>query len=142
MGKTLLYRLFKLGRLPQKARAYLEAENIKILDEGIGVSITYKKYRAPGKRFNWKRRWFSGSIALTSNRIVGFTYSNPVVNIAFNDPQIDKIHFGLEDSETLLVSFEASHFHQDQAGKLEFRFSTPHAPTIMSSLKQRGLAIP
>ncbi len=35
MTKTILYRLFKAGGIPDKLRPVLESENIVVCDEGI-----------------------------------------------------------------------------------------------------------
>jgi hypothetical protein len=36
MNKTLLYRLFGLGRIPRHLRPLVESEGIVVADEGIG----------------------------------------------------------------------------------------------------------
>jgi hypothetical protein len=56
MAMTLLYRLFRIGGLPKNVRTALESEGMRIIEEGIRVSVTYRDFKAPGKRFTWKRR--------------------------------------------------------------------------------------
>ena len=76
MAKTLLYRLFGVGKIPAQLSAELKLENVILLDEGISGSVTYLDFRAPGKRFGWSRQWFSAGIALTQVRLVALQYSN------------------------------------------------------------------
>src|SRR2546430_14379501 len=80
MAKTLLYRLFGVGSVPRQLSATLQSEGIVLLDEGIAGSVTYLDFRAPGKRSNWRRQWFTGTIALTQVRLVALQYSNTAIN--------------------------------------------------------------
>jgi hypothetical protein len=54
MKKTLLHRIFGWGRIPKRYAPTLHNEGIILLDEGIGGSITFKKFRAPGRYHSWK----------------------------------------------------------------------------------------
>ena len=51
MSKTLLFRLFGAGKIPEKIRPHLEAEGIVVADEGIGGWYRTRDLKAPGKRF-------------------------------------------------------------------------------------------
>lgn len=53
MSKTLLYRLFGLGGIPQDAVDQIEKEGVVLQDEGIRGSVTFKRFRAPGKYYGW-----------------------------------------------------------------------------------------
>ncbi len=72
MAKTLSYRLFGVGKVPRQLSATLQSEGILLLDEGIAGSVTYLDFRAPGRRSNWRRQWFTGAIALTRVRLIAF----------------------------------------------------------------------
>jgi hypothetical protein len=65
MAKSLLLRLFGVGRIPAALMFQLQSEGIVLLDEGVKASVTYRNFSAPGKRFGWRRQWFAGSIAMT-----------------------------------------------------------------------------
>jgi hypothetical protein len=48
MAKTLLYRLFGVGKISWQLSSTLKVEGIVLLDEGISGSVTYLNFRAPG----------------------------------------------------------------------------------------------
>ena len=137
MAKTFLYRLFGVGKMPGQLRATLESEGILLLDEGIKGSVTYLDFRAPGKRFGWRRQWFSASIAITKVRLVALQYSSPAINVPFSDERIRRLRFSLEGDDTLLVAFDPSLFHNDWSGTMEYRFPTPHARALLETLRER-----
>ena len=49
MRKSLLYTLFRLGRVPREALSVLESEGIVVLEEGLRGSVTLRNFRAPGR---------------------------------------------------------------------------------------------
>jgi len=134
MSKTLLYRLFGAGKMPAQWRLTIESEGVVLFDEGIGGSITYRDFRAPGKRFAWRKVAFSGSIALTKTRLLALHYANPAINIPLDDPRIKKMQFSVEGEDKLLVAFNANLFHNDWSGTIEYRFRTEQAPAFLNVL--------
>ena len=137
MAKTLFYRLFGLGKMPEQFKAALNSEGILLFDEGIKASVTYLDFRAPGKRFGWRRQWFSGCIALTQVRLVALQYSNPAINVPFTDDRIRRLRLSIEGDETLLIAFDPSLFHDDWSGTLEYRFRTSQAKAFLEILCER-----
>lgn len=136
MPKTLLYKLFGIGRVPKRVRAGLEAEQILILEEGIGGSVTYRKYRARGKRFGLRRVWFTGSLAATRTRIVAFAYSRNILNVPFDHPRHGNLDIQVEPGNVLLVAFDAQDFHPEQSGRIEFRFRAERAREFVDYLSR------
>jgi hypothetical protein len=137
MAKSLLYRLFGLGKLPKQLRATFESEGILLLDEGVPSSVTYLDFHAPGKRFAWKRQWFNASIVITQTRIVALQYSNFAINVPFGDERIQKMRFSVEGESALLVAFDAGLFHPNWSGTIEYRFKTPQGPVFLEKLRER-----
>jgi hypothetical protein len=138
MAKSILYRLFGVGKVPGKLRATLESEGLIMFEEGLRGSITYRRYRAPGKWFWWRKNGFSGSLAITGKRVVGFAFSQPVINAVFDDPRYEKLHFTVEDDNCLCASFEASDFHDDRSGSVALRFRTQQARLFEERLRFGG----
>jgi hypothetical protein len=137
MAKSLLYRLFGLGKIPKQLRATFESEGLLLHDEGLSGSLTYLDFRAPGKRFTWRRQWFTASVVLTQIRIVALQYSNFAINVPFVDERVRKMRFSVEAESTLLVAFDAGLFHSDWSGTIEYRFQTPQAPVFLERLRER-----
>lgn len=127
MSKSLLYRLFGIGKIPAQYQAALASEGVVLSDEGVKGSVTYRNFRSPTRYSNRKRQWYPVSIALTNSRLLAFAYSNPIIDVFLNDPRFRQLQFSLEDTGTLLVVLDASLFHDDWSGKLEYRFQTSQA---------------
>ena len=136
MAKSLLYRLFGVGKIPAQLRAALQSEIIVLLDEGISGSVTYLDFRAPGKRFNWRRQWFTGAIALTETRLVALQYSSLIVNVPVTDERMQRMRFSAEDDTTLLAAFDPGLFHNDWSGTIEYRFHTSQARAFPQKLSK------
>ena len=138
MAKTLLYRLFGVGRMPQHWRAVINSEGVVLMDEGIGGSITYRDFSAPGRRSSWRKVAFSGSITLTKTRLLALQYANPAINVPLDDPRLKQMQFSVEGEDKLLVAFNANLFHSDWSGTIEYRFRTAQAPEFLKSLGNRS----
>lgn len=134
MAKTLLYRLFGVGKVPAQLGAELRSEVIVLLEEGISGSVTYLDFRAPGRRSSWRRQWFTGAIALTQTRLVALQYSNFAINVPVTDERIRQMRFSKEADDTLLVAFDPALFHNDWSGTIEYRFRTSQAQAFLEKL--------
>lgn len=137
MGKTLAYRLFRVGRIPEQFKAQMEAEGIVIQDEGFSGSTTYKNFHRPGVYSGWHRVWHTAALTITRTRLVGMAFSNPIINVPFTDERIRRLKVSLENPGTLLIAFDASLFHDDWSGSIEYRFHTSQAQAFLDALKAR-----
>ena len=135
--KSILYKLFGIGKIKETFLSELKSENLIASDEGLKSSITYKNFRAPGRYSNWKRRWIVGAIMLTEKRLILQQYSQPVINILLTDERIQKIKVSLEDQNTLLFEFEPNLFLENSSGNIEWRMKTPQAQKIFNWLKPK-----
>ena len=113
----------------------LEQEGIVLLEEGIGGSVTFRKFRAPGRRYSYRRNWFSGSLVITETRFAGFGFGKPLINVPLEGAHLGKLECSLEkDGSVLLVSFESGDFQDDWSGKIECRFRTPKAKLFLERI--------
>ena len=125
--KTILYRLFKVGGIPQQLRPRLESEGMLVFDEGIGGWIVMKDFRAPGKRSKYRMTGFSGFVAVTRRRVIAHAYGRRMLNVPFDDSRIYALTVKLVNSNRIEWSFESSVFHSDWSGRITLRFNTPKA---------------
>lgn len=135
MKKTFLYTLFRIGKMPAEEAAASRREGVVFFDEGFKGTATYIDYRAPGRYSNWKRQWFTASIALTNTRLVAFQYAGKIIDVAFSDARFRELAFSVEENGALLVAFDAALFRADSSGSLEYRFFTPHARAVFEKLE-------
>lgn len=148
MAKTFLYRMFGLGKIPETLLTELKTEGVLLVDEGVKGTITYRDYRAPGRYSNWKRQWFTASIALTKIRLIGLRYSATIFNVPFTDARIRKLRVLHEADEILLIAFDATLFfdaspdmvewrlRDASRGTVECRFHTPQAQIFVDKLRE------
>ena len=132
--KTILYKLFGIGKIHEPLLSELKSEVIIASDEGIKSTITYKNFRAPGRYSNWKRRWFVGAVVLTEKRLILQQFSKPVIDIKLTDERFEKIKISLENEDTLLFEFEPQIFLENSSGEIEWRCRTPHAKVIADTI--------
>lgn len=133
--KTILYKIFGVGKIRETLFSELKSENIIASDEGVRSTITYKNFRAPGRYSNWKRRWLTGAFALTEKRLILQKYSIPVINISLTDERFQEIAVSHEAEDTLLFEFEPSLFLENSTGKIEWRFRTPQAQAAAEAVQ-------
>ena len=134
MDKALLYRLFGVGKIPKPMVPVLDREGIILQEEGISGSATFKNFRAPGRRYSFRRNWFIGSIVITRQRVVAFSFSRPIINLPRTPEQLQKLHCSVKDASLLCIAFDAAAFHEDWSGSVEYRFKTSQASLFLERL--------
>lgn len=137
MSKTIFYQLFKIGKIPDHVIPIIEQEGVLFQEEGLGGSISFVNFRAPGKYYGFKRSWFSGSIILTKKHFLAFKYSQQVIGVPWNDPRVKKLNCFVKDNNVLCVEFDASTFNQSWSGNIQLRFSTSKSHYILTIIKQK-----
>ncbi len=136
MSKTFVYRLFGIGKVPRHAREQIHEEGVVLQEEGLSGTVTFKKFRAPGRRYSWRRNWFSGSIVLTREHFLAFAFSRQVIGVAWQHPKIDELHCSVERNNRLCVAFDVAAFHEGWSGNIVIRFSTPLADTVLQTIRK------
>ena len=137
MKKTLLYKLFGIGKMPGREASEIEQEGVILFDEGFKGTKTYINFRAPWRYSNWKRQWSTASIALTNARLLAFQYALKEIDVPLSDARFGELKFSVEEDGALLVAFDASLFHDDTTGNLEYRFYTPLAQNFIEKINEQ-----
>ncbi|GBC63694.1 hypothetical protein DENIS_4692 [Desulfonema ishimotonii] len=128
--KTLAYQLFRVGKLPRTVRTAIEPERIRILEEGIRVIITCRNFRNSTQFFSWKKRSFSGAIAVTSERLVAYAFSQRILNLPFRHLCFRKMEAGKKENNCFYIRINAAHINEKMSGILEYCFITPDAGNL------------
>jgi len=135
MAKTLLYRLFGAGRVPNEIIARIDEEKLVFVEEGIPVIFAFDNYRAPGKRFKNKITGISGYICLTKKGLYGPTYGRISLGIQWIDPRISSFRFEVV-KEKLVVRFETSLMDDKAEGLVEYRFKCSNPKLVLQQIEQ------
>ena|SRR5215831_3754921 len=139
MGKPLLYRLFGIGGIPEPLRSQLQTEGVTLLDESVKGSVTYRDFKAPGKREVWRRQWYVASLALTKVRLLALRGNNKIIDVPLADERLCAMRFSLEKSGAVFcVAFDAGLFHDDWSGTIEYRFRSQEAQHFLELLPRRA----
>ncbi len=134
MSKTILHRLFGLGKIPKRYASTLESEGIILIDIGIGGSITLRNFRAPGQWSSWGRNWFTGCVVITERTFAAFALIRPVIYVPIDDEHLKKLDCSVKKGPVLCVDFDAGAFNEKWSGSIECQFKTPKAPLFLERL--------
>ena len=89
-------RLFYSGKLPQPLRAELDAEGVVLLEEDLRGTVTYRNYRAPGKRYGIRKTRIAGAIAVTRQRVVAWGMGGRQIDVPLGYPGVEIARDGEE----------------------------------------------
>lgn len=135
MGNNIFYRLFGLGKFPKAMVPILEREGIVLEDQGVSGSVTFRKFRAPGRIYSYRRSGLVGSLVITNLRFAAFGFSKPLVNLPLKKGKLGLLELSVPKRNKFLVKFNAGDFHEGWKGTIECRFSTKLADLFLERLK-------
>ena len=133
LGRLLLGR----GRLPEDLRAQLTAEGLDQEEEGIRGTITYRHYRAPRRRSNWRRRWIRAALAITDRRLMVAIRGRPFVDVPWDDPRLEQMEMSVGDDDRLLIAFDPGLFDERRSGRVELRLRPAHPRLALEQIRAR-----
>jgi hypothetical protein len=93
----------------------------------VSGSLRWKKFRAPGRRYSYRRSGVVASVVITNICFAVFNLGTPFVNLPVERAQLDKINPTINEKGRLTVSFDAADFYPNAAGDLCRRFATEKA---------------
>jgi hypothetical protein len=122
------------GRFPDGLATSLRGEGVEVLDEGLSGSVTFRDYRAPGRRYSLRKMAVNGAIALTTRRVVVWYGRHKEVDIPVDHALLGALSAALDEPDRLRLSYSAQAFHRDRSGTVELRFTTPEAARLVERL--------
>lgn len=137
MSKSIFYKLFGQDKVPPEAMSVIEHEGLIFMEEGLCGSITFKRFRAPGRYYSWKRNGFCGSIVLTEKHLLAFAYSKPTIGVAWEADEARKLKCFVQNGKKLCIEYEAGFFDPDSSGEVTVRYRTELVPRILTKLKKQ-----
>lgn len=136
--RSLFYRLFGWGSIPKKLCPILEEEGILHAEEGIPGSLHMRDVRGPGRWHKHHTAGFSGSLVVTKERVLAYTFGRRQIQLPVKDARIGLLHVAVPESERLTLSFESSEFREGWRGVIELRFHTVEASRFEALLREAG----
>ena len=127
---------FGTGRLPKMVRDQLAGEDVLLLAEGLTGTITFRKYRAPGKRSRLKKVGVAGAVCVTDRRLLVWGARGKLVDVPFDDERFGSIAVEAEEPDKVLFAWEASLFHDNRSGRVEVRLHPVQADHLVELLRR------
>lgn len=128
------------GKLKPELRAALEAEGLVLVEEGLFGWITYRHFKAPGRRFNGKVAGERLALAISEQRFVVYCRSGTVdlIDSPFTEPNLRALEVSLEGSNKVALRIDYDVIDAPKvSGQLTIRAKTTSAPTIVEQLLKR-----
>ena len=135
---TWLHRITGLGGLPRSVRRLARSEGVREIAEGVRGSMTTRNFRAPGRANNFRREGFLGSVVITGQRLMAYSWRRRQINIGLDDPALAALEVSVPRPGILLLAFDAGAFQPDWSGRVEFRFHTERAALFREHLVAAG----
>jgi hypothetical protein len=135
MAKTLRYRLFKVGAMPESARAKIANEQVLFSDEGVRV-IVRRRGTAPGFRGSGVGR-FSGAFAITDHRIIANISKSVMVDASYDAKDSPGAEAALTE-DGLQVKVDAS-VNPNCTGEIEMQFKAEFTKAQLDQFPKRQL---
>jgi hypothetical protein len=140
---NFIRRLFmRTGQFPEEMRTQLAAEGVVVMETGLKGSITWRHYRAPGRRSSYRRVGTYISIALTTERLVVWGAGHPQIDVPLRHPAIREIEASVDEKGRLLLAFDAHAFHENTSGRIEVRLNSEQAGRLAELVNQAASALP
>ena len=135
MRNPITTLLFGRGNFPDDVHAALRAEGVRWLEEGCRASITYRHYRAPGERSNWRREWVRAALAVTGERVAVYVRGRRFVNVNFSDPRFANLEIDANDG-AITIGCDANDFNDRASGRIEVRVRSTDAERVLALLRR------
>ena len=136
MRKSLLYLLFRAGRVPKTIMPALYHEGIVLLEEGLRGSLTARGLRMPGRVSSYRKTGFAGSLVLTRERFAAFAFSRPMVNVPLDEDKLALLDLSVPREGLLSIKFDMAQFQPESTGLIECRYRTSNAEMFLEKLQE------
>ena len=130
----------KGATLRPQLRAALEDEGLILIEEGLSGSVRYKRFRAPGKRFDGKIVPQTMCLAISERRLAVYGHSGRVklVDTPFDDPRVGMLEVSLKDEGRLAILVDYDNGDVPKvSGQVTIVAKSPNAAAIVEELRAR-----
>jgi len=142
MGKkTLRYRWFGIGKMPEALRARLDPEGLLFFTEGISVKVRARA-RTPGARSH-SVSLKCGAFAVTRSRLVATVSRRKVVDLPLAAPGGSDGAASLRlEADGLHLSVDVGRAHPEGEGTIDLHFREELSAELLASFPTTMLAGP
>ena len=125
------------GRFSPAQRAELDAEGAEILADELRGTVTWRRYRAPGRYSSYRKKGVYVAIALTGRRLLVQRTGGKDIDVPFDHPGFRAIEASLDEPDRLCLAFDPGAFDPEASGRIEVRLTTPEAGRLLERIQMR-----
>lgn len=128
------------GTLKPKLLAALQSEGLVLMEEGLGGSVRYERFRAPGRRHHGKVTGERIGLAISDERFVVYCRSGraKLIDTPFSDPRLGMLDISLQDNDTVAIRIDYDRADVPKvSGEITILARTPNAGSIVDQLRAR-----
>jgi hypothetical protein len=140
---VFLRKLLRIGKLPSELRTQVEAEGLRYFAEYVPVTRRFSG-SIPGKRATGSVASYTGSLALTNQRVLGTLSTVPklagrTIDQAWSAEQTGAVSAEISESG-LLLDVDITAVDARCQGSLSLQYKTPIPADVLAALPRRTLA--
>jgi hypothetical protein len=128
--------LFGSGRLPKMVRDQVQGEDLLLLAEGLTGTLTFRNYKAPGRRSKLRKVGIAGAVCVTDRRLLVWGARGKLVDVPREDERFGQIEVAAEEPEKVLIAWEAGLFHDNRSGRVEVRLHPVQAEHVVELVRR------
>ena len=136
MDTTLGFQLFGSGKLPDKARATLPADEVLALSEGIRVDERFSG-NVPGLHSGGRTFRFSGALVIDRKRVFGTLGSWTALDVTWDGDGPAQVAI---DEQGLKLHVDVARVDPAWNGELSLMFHRPFAPEELARFPKRAFS--
>lgn len=127
--------LFGSGRLPRMVRDQIAGEDVLLLSEGLTGTLTFRNYKAPGRRSKLRKVGIAGAVCVSAGRLLVWGARGKLVDVPRDDKRFGQIEVAAEEPEKVLFAWEAGLFHDNRSGRVEVRLHPVEAERVVELVR-------
>lgn len=124
------------GRLPRMVRDQVDVEDVLLLAESLTGTLTFRNYKAPGRRSKLRKVGIAGAVCITDKRLLVWGARGKLVDVPREDQRFAQIEVEAEEPEKALFAWEAGLFHDNRSGRVEVRLHPVQAAYVCELVGQ------
>jgi hypothetical protein len=128
------------GTLKPELKAELDSEGLVLIEEGLGGSVRYKRFKAPGRRFRGKITGERIGLGISEKRIVAFCRSGRVklMNSEWTSAHLSMLDVSLEGDDRAVFRIDYDSGDDPKfSGEIAIHVKTPNAARIVNEVRAR-----
>ena len=106
-------------------------------EEGLGGSLTFRHFKAPGRRSNWRKQAIVAALVVTERRLAVYTPRAAARRRGVRQPRFGALDLDV-DGPSVSITFDVARFHDDMTGELTVKVRPADPAGVIAALRARA----